>query len=88
LENPDPGEVIYVSGTEVRTRRWTWRQSDVGKITEETSDVLFPIDGFVSINGEAVRTAMADFAVLLKEAFGADAVLGFVDRDNPVFTFD
>ena len=87
-ENPDPGEVIYVSGTEVRTRRWTWRQSDVGKITEETCDVLFPIDGFVSVNGESVRAAMADFAALLKETFGVDAVMGFVDRDNPVFTFD
>ena len=87
-EKPDPGEVVYVSGTEVRTRRWTWRQSEVGKISEETSDVLFPVDGFVGVNEGAVRAAMEEFAILLKEVFGADAVLGFVDRENPVFTFD
>ena len=87
-ETPDPNEVVYVSGTEVRTRRWTWRQSEIGKISEETSDVLFPIDGFVDVNGDAVRAAMADFAALLKEVFGVDAVLGFVDKDHTTFTFE
>jgi DNA/RNA-binding domain of Phe-tRNA-synthetase-like protein len=44
-ETPDLGEAVYVSGSEVRTRRWTWRQSEIGKITGETRDLLFPIDG-------------------------------------------
>ena len=87
-ETPDPGEVVYVSGTEVRTRRWTWRQSEIGKISEDTSDVLFPIDGFVSVNGDAVRAAMADFAAMLKDICGVDAVLGFVDKDHTTFTFE
>jgi len=88
VEVPDPGEVVYVSGTEVRTRRWTWRQSDVGKITGDTCDVLFPIDGFVSVNGQAVRSAMETFAAVLRAEFGVEAVLGFVDKDHPVFTFE
>jgi len=87
-ETPDPGEVVYVSGTEVRTRRWTWRQSEIGKISEDTCDVLFPIDGFVSINGNAVRAAMEEFASLLREIFGVQAVLGFVDKDHTTFTFE
>lgn len=29
------GEAVYASGSEIRTRRWTWRQSERGKITEE-----------------------------------------------------
>ena len=87
-ETPDCGEVVYVSGTEVRTRRWTWRQSEIGKISEDTSDVLFPIDGFVSVNGDAVRAAMEEFAVLLREVFGVEAVLGFVDKDHTTFTFE
>jgi transcription-repair coupling factor (superfamily II helicase) len=60
------------------------------------NDILHQMEGFATVlfAGLSQRTvdfhprAMADFAVLLKEAFGADAVLGFVDRDNPVFTFD
>ena len=87
-EKPDPGEVVYVSGTEVRTRLWTWRQSEIGKISEETSDVLFPIDGFVGVNEAAVRAAMGEFAVLLQEIFGAKTVLGFVDKDHTTFTFE
>ena len=87
-EKPDPGEVVYVSGTEVRTRRWTWRQSEIGKISEETSDVLFPIDGFVGVNDGAVRAAMEEFSVLLQEIFGAEAVLGFVDKDHTTFEFE
>ena len=30
------GEAVYASGSEIRTRRWTWRQSERGKITEAT----------------------------------------------------
>ena len=86
-EKPDPGEVVYVSGTEVRTRRWTWRQSEIGKISEETSDVLFPIDGFVGVNEAAVRAAMEEFAVLLQEIFGTGAELGFVDKEHTTFVF-
>ena len=32
-EKPDLGEAVYASGNEIRTRRWTWRQSERGKIT-------------------------------------------------------
>lgn len=40
VEKPDVGEVIYAVGNEVRTRRWTWRQSDLGKITPSTKNVF------------------------------------------------
>ena len=48
------GELVFVSGHTVKTRRWVWRQGDEGKITEETGTVFFPIDGFSSINFDAV----------------------------------
>ena len=87
-EKPDPGEVVYVSGTEVRTRRWTWRQSEIGKISVETKDVMLPIDGFLGVNEAGVRAAMKEFAVLLREIFGAGAVLDFVDKDHTTFIFE
>ena len=86
-ETPDAGEIVYVSGHEVRTRRWTWRQSEVGKITEKTTDILFPIDGFLGFNDDIVRNAADEFAVLLKEYFGCDCKVGFVDKDHPRFDF-
>lgn len=30
--NPEVGEVVYASGNEIRTRIWTWRQGENGKI--------------------------------------------------------
>lgn len=43
IEEPDKEEVVYAVGKDVRTRRWTWRQSEHGKITDQTRDVFFPI---------------------------------------------
>lgn len=87
-ETPDAGEVVYVSDGQVRTRRWTWRQSEIGKITEQTTDLLFPIDGFRSINYERTLAARADLAGYLETLFGAKTAVGLVDRDNPVFEAD
>lgn len=87
-EVPEPGEVVYVSNGQVRTRRWTWRQSEIGKITEQTRDLLFPIDGFRSINYERTLAARADLAGYLETLFGAKTAVGLVDKDNPVFEAD
>lgn len=69
----------------MRTRRWTWRQSEVGKITEQTTDLLFPIDGFRSINYERTLAARADLARYLETLFGAKTAVGLVDKDHCVF---
>ena len=86
-ELPDPGEVVYVSGGEVRTRRWTWRQSEVGKITPETRSVLYPVDGFLDHNREEVLAARDELAELAKTLLGASVTVGFIDRDHPEFSF-
>ncbi len=88
-EVPDVGEAIYASGHEVRTRRWTWRQSERGKITEETRAVLFPIDGFADVNKGAVLAATEEFITLLRQFFGdgIEIETGFVDAEHPCFTF-
>lgn len=88
IENPDIGEVIYAVGNQVRTRRWTWRQSNEGKIDETTSYVFFPIDGFKGINDDKVKLAVEDLTNQLKENFNCDVVSGFVDKENPSFEWD
>ena len=84
-ELPDPGEIVYASGQEVRTRRWTWRQSEVGKITGETSGVLYPIDGFLSVNREEVLAARDQLAELAAFLPGARVSVGFIHREQPSF---
>ncbi|MCF0140570.1 MAG: hypothetical protein HUJ78_00860 [Mogibacterium sp.] len=87
-EKPEDGEVVYASGNEVRTRRWTWRQSERGKITEETKAILFPIDGFKDVNLDKVEEAIEEFKTLLAQYFGdVEVVTGIVDAENPRFEF-
>lgn len=78
---PD-GELVYVSGHTVKTRRWLWRQSDDGKITENTKSVFFPIDGFASVNYDAVIRARDELYEVLKSTFGCNVRTGLIEREN------
>lgn len=48
IEHSEAGEIIYASGNEVKTRRWTWRQGEKSKVTEESKNFFIPIDEFTS----------------------------------------
>ena len=85
-ESPDAGEVVYAVGRQIRTRRWTWRQSEHGKIDAGTNFVFFPIDGFLGVNDEKVRAAVDQLEKLLREQFGCKTVKGFVDREHPAMS--
>ncbi len=85
-ETPDEKEIVYVSDHQVRTRRWTWRQSEIGKITEATADILYPIDGFADLNRAQVEQAAAELAALAERYFGVKTQIGFIDKDNRIFT--
>lgn len=88
-EAPDVGEAVYASGHEIRTRRWTWRQSERGKISSETKAILFPIDGFSDVNADEVHKAADELVVLLHRYFGDDlqVEVGFVTKEQPRFDF-
>ena len=81
-ESPDAGEVVYAVGHQVRTRRWTWRQSEHGKITPASSDIFFPIDGFADFNGDRVLAAREELETLLKQIFHCETVSGLVDAQH------
>jgi DNA/RNA-binding domain of Phe-tRNA-synthetase-like protein len=83
FETVPAGEMVYVSGQTVKTRRWMWRQSEDGKLRPDTARVFFPIDGFASVNKDAVlaaRDALADF---LGTELGLKVLTGYVDREHP-----
>lgn len=81
-EEVPEGELVYAAGDEIRTRRWIWRQNDKGKVTESSSHIFFPIDGFTDVNRAAVESAMDELAGHLENLFGVTPTRGFVDRDN------
>ena len=74
---------ICVRLARVRTRRWTWRQSEHGKIEADSSYIFFPIDGFTDFNKEQVLAAREELLQHVKEIFGCEAIVGFVDAEHP-----
>ncbi|MBP2651958.1 MAG: hypothetical protein H6Q74_2783 [Firmicutes bacterium] len=87
VEVLEEGELIYAAGDQVKTRRWIWRQSEAGKITEDSRNIFFPIDGFNGKNRDSVIAARDELADLLKSLFCSEVQVGFVDRENPQLTF-
>ena len=81
-ETPDVGEVVYAVGQQVRTRRWTWRQSEKGKITADSSNIFFPIVGFNNFNKDRVIKAQTKLDSLLKNIFQCETKIGFIDNNN------
>ena len=87
IEVVPSGELIYVSGHTVKTRRWIWRQSEDGKITDETSWAFFPIDGFEEVNGDSVTSARDELAAFLVKEFDCKVKKGYVNKKNNTFEF-
>ena len=88
VERPEVGEVVYVVGNEIRTRRWAWRQSEFGKINKNSRYVFFPIDGFKGFNDKEVDEAVKELAGLLKEVFRCKVKTGYVDKNNQNFEWN
>lgn len=82
-EKPDAGEIVYAVGHQVRTRRWTWRQSEHGKITDMSSDIFFPIDGFTDINKDKVIAARDELQSIVIKIWGCNVTVGLVDVEHP-----
>lgn len=83
----EDGELIYTVGNKVKTRRWIWRQSEQGKITKESKNIFFPIDGFKDKNYNNVISARDELAELIKDNFNCEVKVGIVDINNTEFEF-
>ena len=77
----DNGELVYADAKRIRTRRWIWRQSNIGKIDEDSKNIFFPIDGFQT-NKEKVMKATEELEILLKKYFNCQTKKNFIDRNQ------
>lgn len=87
-ESMPNGELVYISGNTVKTRRWIWRQSEEGKITSETKNVFFPIDGFENINLKDVLKARDELADFLRRELNCDVQIGYVNEKENELTLE
>lgn len=84
IEILEAGELVYADAKRIRTRRWIWRQSNIGCITESSKNIFFPIDGFTSSNKETIVCAMNELNSILKDKFNCNTIVGFIDKNNKV----
>lgn len=86
--SPDAPEIVYAVGSDIRTRRWVWRQGKNGRISSSARDILFPIDGFVGSTYDGVVAAQNYLAQVAREELNARVVTGLISRENPAFLTD
>jgi DNA/RNA-binding domain of Phe-tRNA-synthetase-like protein len=81
-EAVEPGELVYADDKRIRTRKWIWRQSDRGKVTADSRNIFFPIDGFMGENCNRMLEARNRLAVLLEKHFGCRVERHVVNIQN------
>ncbi len=86
-EEVDNNELVYVTSSDVRTRRWIWRQSEHGKIIETSSNIIFPIDAFIGVNDDKAIKARDELSELLSKFFNCEIKTGLIDAKNNYIEF-
>ena len=81
-EAVDVGELVYTRGNSVKTRKWIWRQGVSGMISEKSTDIFYPIDGFTGINDTVVKVARDELAGILGKIPGCSISVGWVDKNT------
>ncbi|WP_179030550.1 B3/B4 domain-containing protein [Paenibacillus kribbensis] len=88
IESVDKNEIVYATGNSVRTRRWTWRQSEEGKITTQSKNIFFPIDGFSDTNMDNMLSAQKELGNMLKYELGCNVSIGWVHAKHKSFSIN
>ena len=79
---PDKGEVAWVDDEGVTCRKWNWRQCDRTKITKNTKEGYFIIDGIPPVTKEDILEAANEFIDLASQFLGAKGEIHWLDKNN------
>lgn len=83
VENPLPGEVIFVEGSIVLTRRWTWRQGRHTLVVPTTTAIEFNVDGLPPVPVAEVETACGEISELIRSFCGGQTRYEIVSKEDP-----
>jgi len=82
-EHPDPGEVVFVEGGTVLTRRWSWRQSNHTLTLPGTTAIEFNVDGLPPVPAEEVAGLCEEVAGLIRRHCGGRTRYEILSQDHP-----
>jgi DNA/RNA-binding domain of Phe-tRNA-synthetase-like protein len=86
MEHPQPGEVVFVEGDTVLTRRWTWRQAKHTLTRLETGAIVFNVDGLPPVSSAEVEEACREIVGLVGRFCGGRMRQGLLSEEAPRIT--
>ncbi len=86
-EHVDNGELVFTSGNIVQTRKWIWRQSELGKTTIDSHDIFFQLVGFDDHKESGLIKAMEDIESLVVDRFQGTCEKYLVDYHHTYIDF-
>jgi DNA/RNA-binding domain of Phe-tRNA-synthetase-like protein len=87
-EPVEAGELIFTSGNNVQTRKWIWRQSELGKTTLDSTHLIFQLVGYGDDPHSPLHRSMSAIKELVAERFKGESTLYLVDKETPAIEFD
>jgi len=87
FEDVKAGELVFTSGNEIQTRQWLWRQSELGKVNLDSSELIFQLVGFKGEHEDQFKNAMKEVEELVSERFSGTFQSFLVDSSNPSIEF-
>ncbi|MFJ4839775.1 B3/4 domain-containing protein [Streptomyces sp. NPDC088746] len=67
VEYPEPGEVVWRDDAYVTCRRWNWRQGTRTRLTEESVNAVFLLEGLAPVTAPELGAAAAELAESLEK---------------------
>lgn len=86
-EDVPEGELVFTSGNVVQTLKWVWRQSELGKLTNESNSVFFQLVGFEYNDDSSLKKSMDEIENLVTKRFDGKIRRFLVDVNNPFIEF-
>ena len=86
IEHPTPGEIIFVEGNTVLTRRWTWRQSNHTLTLPASSAVEINIDGLPPVSLAQVDDICREVVDLTQRFCGGTVSYEILTQQHPSLT--
>jgi len=88
LEHPVPGEIVFVEGNTVLTRRWSWRQATHTLTLPGTTAIELNVDGLPPVSRPELEAICREAMDLIHEHCGGQPRCDFLSQDHPTVSIE
>jgi len=82
------GELVWGDDMDLSTKALNWRQCDRTKLTDDSKNGYFVMDGFENVNKEIIEKAAKEFTEIAVKLFGGTVETIFLSIDQPEAEID